>query len=112
MVFIILSELRWVHMADKLRYRLGFSDESRPVPAKKMQINYTKLYEINPPCPVPRISDEIPSLVTKTLSSSSLPVNSSATTYRLGHTLLAMSSMNWSTQPGNTPKGVQAEQDE
>lgn len=77
-----------------------------------MWINDTKLYEINPPDPVPRISDEMPSLVTKTLSSSSLPVNSSATTYRLGHTLLAMSSMNWSTQPGNTPKHVQAEQDE
>lgn len=47
-------------------------------------------------CFVPRISDVIPSLVTKTLSSSSLPVNSSATTYRLGQTVLATSSMNWS----------------
>lgn len=43
------------------------------------------------------MSDEIPSLVTKILSSSSLPVNSSATTYRLGQIVLATSSMNWST---------------
>lgn len=73
---------------------------------------YTILSQINQPGTVPRISDEMPSLVTKTLSSSSLPVNSSATTYRLGHTLLAMSSMNWSTQPDNTAKAAQAEQDE
>lgn len=43
---------------------------------------------------LPRMSDVIPSLVTKILSSSSLPVNSSATTYRSGRTVLATSSMN------------------
>lgn len=43
------------------------------------------------------MSDVIPSLVTKTLSSSSLPVKSSATTYRLGRISLATFSMNWST---------------
>lgn len=108
MVFITPSELQWVHMAV---WDLVMNPKLY-LPTVQMQINYTKLYEINPPGPVPRISDEMPSLVTKTLSSSSLPVNSSATTYRLGHTLLAMSSMNWSTQPGNTPKRVQAEQEE
>lgn len=60
---------------------------------------------------VPRMSDVMPSLVTKTLSSSSLPVKSSATTYRLGDTPLATSSMYWSTPPGGTPQAAQAEQE-
>lgn len=33
MVFIILSEQRWVYMADKLRYCLGFIAKSQTVPA-------------------------------------------------------------------------------
>lgn len=43
----------------------------------------------------------MPSLVTKMLSRSSLPVNSSAATYRLGHTVLAMSSIYCQLQQGN-----------
>lgn len=57
------------------------------------------------------MSDVMPSLVTKTLSSSSLPVKSSATTYRLGDTPLATSSMYWSTPPGGTPQAAQAEEE-
>lgn len=57
------------------------------------------------------MSDVMPSLVTKTLSSSSLPVNSSATTYRLGVTLLATSSMYCSTPPGEAPHPAQAQQE-
>lgn len=41
----------------------------------------------------PLIKELMPSLVTKTLSRSSLPVNSSATTYRLGCNFLAASNM-------------------
>lgn len=47
---------------------------------------------------VPRIRLLIPSRLTNTLSISSLPVNSSAITYRLGLTALAASSMAWTRQ--------------
>ena len=42
---------------------------------------------------LPLIKELMPSLVTKTLSRSSLPVNSSATTYKLGCNFLAASNM-------------------
>lgn len=46
---------------------------------------------------VPRMRLLIPSRLTKTLSRSSLPVKSSAITYRLGLTALAASNMAWTT---------------
>ena len=42
---------------------------------------------------LPLIKELMPSLVTKTLSRSSLPVNSSATTYKLGCNFLAASNI-------------------
>lgn len=55
---------------------------------------------------LPLMSEVMPSLLTKTLSSSSLPVNSSATTYRSGLSARACSSINY-TQPKSTPGPVQ-----
>lgn len=53
---------------------------------------------------VPRMRLLIPSRLTKTLSRSSLPVKSSAITYRLGLTALAASNMAWTTNSNITDK--------